>query len=127
MAGRTGRNGVAQKSYYSNYSNKASKNRKERLQKHQKAHPNDKQGGSTSYRKKTPENVSGWLTPRMDYSLTPVQLTPGVDKKTKEEFTQVAAQSLHSMTKAERKKFAKMYARVRKLHNHPKSKENKAK
>lgn len=122
MAGRTGRNGNAQKNYYAAYKSKAEKNRKARLERHQKRHPNDKQGGSTTYRKVTPKDVSGWLTPKMDSLLTPTQTTPIVDKKTKQEFIPECAQPLREMSKAERKQFAKLYARVRKIHNHPKSK-----
>lgn len=122
MAGKSGRNGNAQKNYYSSYPNKAAKNRKSRLERHQKNHPNDTQGGSTNYRKKTPENVSGWLTPQMDNKLTPSQITPVTVKDErsgrKKEVIPECAEHLKNMTKAERKKFSEIYARVRKVHKH---------
>lgn len=124
MAGKSGRNGAAQKNYYSAYGMKAGKQRQNRQERHSKAHPNDSTKLSTAYRKSKPESVTGWLTNQMDYELTPAQLTPGVDKKTKKEFTQYAAQSLHSMTKSERKKFAQYYARVRKLHKQLRAKKS---
>lgn len=121
MAGKTGRNGNAQKNYYASYPSKAAKNRKKRLERHQKNHPNDKQGGSTAYRLKKPENVSGWLTAKMDSLLTPVQTTPITikreDGKT-ETFIPDCAENLKDMTKAERKLFAQLYARARKVHSH---------
>lgn len=122
MAGKSGRNGNAQKNYYAAYKAKAGKQRQKRLEKHQKLHPNDKQGGSTSYRKNTPENVSGWLTPEMDSKLTPTQVTPItiVNEKSgrKETVIPDCASSLKEMTKSERKRFSKIYARVRKVHAH---------
>ena len=110
------------KNYFNNYPTKAAKNRQRRLEKHQKRHPNDKQGGSTSYRRKTPQNESGWLTAEMDSELTPKQVTPIVDKKSKEEFIPECAKSLRDMTKAERKEFAQIYSKIRKLHKQPKAK-----
>lgn len=121
MAGKTGRNGNAQKNYYGSYPAKAAKNRKKRLERHQKNHPNDKQGGSTAYRLKKPENVSGWLTTKMDQLLTPVQTTPITIKRDdgkKETIIPECAESLKDMTKAERKRFASLYARARKVHSH---------
>ena len=121
MAGKTGRNGNAQKNYYGSYPAKAANNRKKRLERHQKNHPNDKQGGSTSYRLKKPENVSGWLTAEMDQLLTPVQTTPITIKRDdgkKETIIPECAENLKDMTKAERKRFASLYARARKVHSH---------
>lgn len=121
MAGKTGRNGNAQKNYYGSYPSKAAKNRKARLERHSKRHPNDKQGGSTAYRLKKPENVSGWLTPEMDDKLTPVQTTPITvtrEDGRKETIIPECAESLKNMTKSERKRFAQLYARARKVQSH---------
>lgn len=121
MAGKTGRNGNAQKNYYGAYPAKAEKNRKARQERHQKRHPNDKQKVVTRYRKVKPENISGWLTPKMDDLLTPVQTTPiTVTHKDgrKETLIPECAESLKNMTKAERKRFAALYARARKVQSH---------
>ena len=121
MAGKSGRNGNAQKNYYNSYASKAEKNRKARLERHRKNHPNDQQGGSTKYRRKTPVEPSGWLTADVNDRLYPTQ-TSTVTVKTaygkKEEVVPEVAKHLKEMTKAEAKRFAKMYARVRKLHKH---------
>lgn len=117
--------GNSKKSYYDAYKTRAAKQRQKRLERHQKAHPNDKQGGSTSYRRKTPLNESGWLTAQMDSKLTPSQLTPITLKDEngkRQQMIPECAEHLKDMTKAERKKFAQLYSRVRKLHNHPRDK-----
>jgi hypothetical protein len=101
MAGRAGRNGVAQKNYYAAYPSKAAKNRAAKLERHQKRHPNDKQGGGTSYRKSPPKEVSGWLTEGVDFILTPA-----------------CAENLKEMSNSDRKKFAELYARVRRIQAH---------
>lgn len=121
MAGRSGRNGDAQKGYYAGYASKAVSNRKVRQERHNKNHPNDSQGGSSSYRKTTPKEVSGWLTARVDSLLTPVQLNPITVKDSngkKETRIPDCAEHLKDMNKADRKNFAQLYARMRKLHKH---------
>lgn len=121
MANQKGRDGNAQKNYYAAYQNKAEKQRKARLERHMKRHPNDKQGGSTAYRKMTPKEVSGWLTAQMDSLLTPVQTTPITVKDEngkKKTIIPECAESLKEMSKADRKRFAPLYARMRRVHNH---------
>lgn len=121
MAGRKGRDGVSQKNYFASYATKASKNRAKRLAKHQKNHPNDLQGGGTEYRKSTPKEISGWLTASVDSLLTPVQKTPITTKTAsgkRETFIPECAEHLKDMTKADRKIFAELYARMRKVQAH---------
>jgi len=121
MAGRKGRDGLSQKNYYAAYETKAAKNRARRLAKHQKNHPNDTQGGNTSYRKSTPKDISGWLTASVDSILTPVQKTPITTKTPsgkRETSIPECAERLKDMTKADRKVFAELYARMRKVHAH---------
>lgn len=127
MANQKGRKHKAsKKAYYERYKGIAEKNRRLRQERHAKKHPNDKQGvGSTGNRRTKPENETGWLTASMDSTLTPSQLTPIKDKETKKLVVPECAEPLREMRKSERKKFAQIYARVRKLHKHPKPKAKK--
>jgi hypothetical protein len=121
MAGSAGRNGVSQKAYYAAYKGRAESNRKARQEKHMKKHPNDAQSGSNGYRKSAPQVVSGWLTVKMSSLLTPVQVSPATTKSkggaTHTGIPECAGQ-LKEMKNGERKTFAQLYARIRKLHQH---------
>lgn len=119
MANQKGRGHKAsKKAYYERYKTRAEKQRKLRQERHAKKHPNDKQNGSSAYRKQKPENTSGWLTPSMDGKLTPVQITEIKDKETKKLVIPECAERLRDMSESDRKRFASLYARVRRLHNH---------
>jgi len=126
MANQAGRNGVSQKNYYASYPSKAAANKAKRREKHLKNHPNDVKclkeiPNSSEYNKAKPQEVSGWLTAGMDSQLTPRQVTPITTKTpsgNKETRIPDCACHLKDMNKADRKKFAEMYARVRKLHQH---------
>jgi len=107
----------SQKQYFNAYPSKASKNREKRAEKHSKQHPNDNQKGSTSYRRKAPQSESGWLTAKMDAELTPKQTTPISDKKSKEAFIPDCAQHLKDMFPKERKQFAELYSKMKRVHN----------
>jgi len=122
MANQAGRNGVSQKNYYASYPSKAASNKAKRRAKHEKNHPNDVKGlGSVEHSKAKPKEVSGWITEGMDSLLTPRQTTPIAVKTPsgkKEVRIPDCAENLKDMTNADRKVFAELYARVRKLHNH---------
>lgn len=126
MANQKGRKHKAsKKAYYERYKGIAEKNRKLRQERHAKKHPNDKQGVKTGNRRTKPVNESGWLTSSMDSTLTPVQLTPIKDKETKKLVVPECAEHLRDMRKSERKKFAPIYARLRRLHRESKPKAQK--